>query len=496
MSANTMTHSLSRLVLAALVALASSAPLAAATPPKVKETSKGNAVVLVVPFANGDDVPDWAGFAMQELITDLYAQANTGSFTSSKQLDSVLRRKDLQLYDASDLELALPLAKALGVTDLIIGELKKDGAKYQVSAQRIVVAPKAASRSVTASGDDLPALAVELADKLLDAKPSEGPMTKNTKALEQASLCWIDLVRFPLQPRVGNVPPLDHAEAVESRCKAAADLDPQFGWPRAGVAILKSLRGKLAEGRADAKESQKGRFNAYGYIAESFAARRAGDLPAAKAALEWGIKERAGFLLAVGYLAEDRMEAEDYKGAVAAWDRYLKKAPHHPFALGQKAKALGYLGKHREALALTREALDFDPGDPELLIELASRMIDAKQDQEAESILRQAMDARPPRPLAWLRLGYLYMKQARWQDAHDILVDAATYAYREDEARTRGIVFADLAVVAAMQNRYSDAVEYLNAAKGEGNKHLPCDGVEFKAYAGRPEFTAACTVAK
>jgi tetratricopeptide (TPR) repeat protein len=317
-------------------------------------------------------------------------------------------------------------------------------------------------------------------------------MTHNGKALELASQCWLELVRYPMQPRIGNTAPLGRADLVESTCKGALDADPQLGWARAGLAVVHALREKAAEGRAEAKESQKGRFNAFGYVAESFCARRAGDLPAAKAALEWGIKERPGFLLAIGYLAEDRMEAEDYKGAVASWDRYLKRAPRHPYALGQKGKALGYLAKHKDAIALTRQALDLDPNDPELQIELASRLIDGQQDQEAEAVLRQAMEARPPRPLAWLRLGYLYLRQKRAQDAHDVLVEAVTYAYREDESRTRGLAFADLALVAAMQGKYRETVEYLTASKAEGNKGLPCSAQELKPFAGKPELAAVC----
>ena len=480
------------LTLTTIALPAGSAAAASAAPPKVKETSKGSVVALVAPFATGEDVGEWQGFAAQELLTDLFAQAGNGSFVSSKQLDSVLRRKDLQLYDAADLDVALPIARALGVTDLVVGEIKKEGGKLVVNARRIVVNAKAASRTVTASGEDLTTICVELADKLLDAKTNAGPFTTNMKALEEATLCWLDLVKYPLQPRVGAVPPLDHADAIESHCKAATAADPKLGWAHAGLAILLSLKDQGAPGRAEAKESQKGRFNAWGYIADAFCARRMGDLPAAKAALEWGIKERPGFLLAVGYLAEDRMEAEDYKGAVAAWDRYLKKAPHHPFALAQKGKALGYLKKDREALSLTRQALDFDPGDPELLIELGSRLIDAKQNQEAESTLRQAMEARPPRPLAWLRLGWLYLQQKRVQDAHDVLVEAVTYAYREDEARTRGYAFLDLAEVAGLQGKPAEAMEYLTAAKAEGMKKFPCAAESLQALRGKPEFTALC----
>jgi tetratricopeptide (TPR) repeat protein len=456
-------------------------------------------VVLVMPLATGEDVPEWGGYALQELITDQFAQVGVGNFVSSKQLDSVLRRKDLQLYDATDLEVALPLAKALGVTDLVMGELRRENGKLTVTAQRYAVAAGSPSRTATVSGgdDEITALAAELAGQLLDARPKGGPITGSAKALEQAALCWVDLIRYPLQPRLGNVPPLDRADAVEARCKAALEADPQFGWARAGVAILEALHGQKSEARADAQRSQQGRFNAAGYIAESFAARREGDHAAAKAALEAGYKERPGFLLALSFLAEDRMDADDYPGAVAAWDKYLKRAPHHPFALGQKAKALGYLHRHREALSLTRQALEFDPDDPELLIELASRQIDAGQEKEAEETLRRAMDARPPRPLAWLRLGWLYLKQKRVQDAHDVLVEAVTYAYREDESRTRGIAFADLAQASAMGGNLADALQYLAAAQAEGNKRLPCTEHEFDPLRGKPEFDALCgSVAK
>ncbi len=478
--------------LTAAALVSGSAAAASASPPKVKETSRDSVVALVAPFATSEGVPDWQGFAAQELITDLFAQAGNGSFISSKQLDSVLRRKDLQLYDAADLDVALPIARALGVTDLVVGELKREGGKLVATARRIVVGAKAPSRTVTASGDDLASISVELADKLLDAKAKVGPLTTNATALEEATLCWLDLVKYPLQPRVGATPPLDHADALEAHCRAAVAADPKLGWARAGLVILLSLKDQGALARAEAKESQKGRFNAWGYIAEAFSARRMGDLPAAKAALEWGIKERPGFLLAIGYLAEDRMEAEDYKAAVAAWDRYLKKAPHHPFALAQKGKALGYLKRDRDALSLTRQALDFDPGDPELLIELGSRLIDARQNQEAESTLRQAMEARPPRPLAWLRLGWLYLSQKRVQDAHDVLVEAVTYAYREDEARTRGYAFLDLAEVAGLQGKPGEAMEYLTAAKAEGMKKFPCAAESLKALKGKPEFDALC----
>ena len=44
---------------------------------------------------------------------------------------------------------------------------------------------------------------------------------------------------------------------------------------------------------------------------------------------------------------------------------------------------LARLGKKNEALQLTQEAVKKNPDDPELSIELASRLIDAGKDEEA-----------------------------------------------------------------------------------------------------------------
>lgn len=494
----------STLVALALAAL--SLPLAAAPAPKVKETPKKNVVALVVPFATADDVPDWMGFALSSVIADQFVQSGDGSWVADKQLDSVLRRKDLQLYDAADLEVAHPLAKSLGATDLVLGEIKREGAKLVVSARRVVVGKNEQSREakVEAGADDLASIGVQLAAKLLDAAPKKaGPLTASARALQEASLCWADLVRHPLQPRIGAVALIENADAVQAHCKAALDADPKLGWARAGLAVLAGMRGKAEEGRSEAVLARKERFVPMSYVAEAYCARRAGDAKGARAALEAGIKAHPGFLLAIGYLGEERMEAEDWQGAMEAWDKVLKRAPAHPFALGQKAHAAARLAQTktppdpklmRAALAYTREALDYDPNDPELLIELASRQIDAKQEAEAERTLRTAMEARPPRPLAWLRLGFLYLKQNKTRDAKDTLTEAVTYAYREDEARVRGLAFADLAVVAAMQNNYTEVVEYLAAARAEGlqDKKLPCDAVEMKAFKGRAEFDGVC----
>ena len=481
--------------LGAVVAILSLGFSARAAPAKVKETPKKDVVLLAVPFTTGEDDASWAGFAASELLTDLFSQEDRGAWVSSKQLDAALRRKDLQLYDASDLEVALPLARTLGATDVVSGTIESGEKGLTFHAERWSVAAKAKLREASVSGpiDKLPELVQQLGLQLLDLSPKTRLPSTDAKAIEAASRCWKGLVRYPLQPRAGIPPPLDGREGLLAQCEQAEKLDPRLAWARAGAAILHALENHLGDAAGEAKEAQRSdRFEAWGYIADSFVARRAGDAKGSQLALERALKARPGFLLAASYLGEDRMDAADYKGAIAAWDRVLKRSPEHPYALGQKAKALGYLHQDREALALTRRALDFDPGDPELLIELGSRQLDAGDRAGAEQSLRSAMEARPPRPIAWLRLGWLYILENKPREAHDTLIEAVTYAYRDDEARTRAGLFADLALVAGMENKEHEAAEYLQEAKKQGYGQLPCNAPQLKGVRGKASIEAIC----
>src|SRR5438093_1116333 len=57
--------------------------------------------ILVVPFVPRGDAPPAAGIAVAEAIVDVVVQANRDNFLTLKQLDAVLRRRDLRLDDAA-----------------------------------------------------------------------------------------------------------------------------------------------------------------------------------------------------------------------------------------------------------------------------------------------------------------------------------------------------------------------------------------------------------
>jgi tetratricopeptide (TPR) repeat protein len=289
--------------------------------------------------------------------------------------------------------------------------------------------------------------------------------------------------------------PQDALSAAEADCAAAIKADPKLGLARAGLAVTYAVRGKFAEARREAEAARKDRFVPLAVLAEAFAARKMKDAAGARAILQDAVDERPGFLHALGYLAEDRMEAGDDEQALVLFERYLSRSPGHPWAMGKKARELSKLGRKEEGIKLSEKALALDPQDPELLIETASRYLDAGQDAKAEPLLKKAASAEPPRPLANLRLGFLYLHEQKLKEARAALEACIAQARREDEARTRGVAHADLALVGGKENKYDEALAELGKARAEGNNHLPCQEPEIKRWMDKPALAKICQAA-
>src|SRR6266571_261492 len=95
------------------------------------------ATVLVVPFAPKGNAPPAAGIGVAESIVDVVVQGKADNFLTLKQLDAVLRRRDLRL-DATELSgMALELARALGATDVVTGEVWLNDGKWLIDARRL-----------------------------------------------------------------------------------------------------------------------------------------------------------------------------------------------------------------------------------------------------------------------------------------------------------------------------------------------------------------------
>ena len=453
--------------------------------------------IFVAPFAVKGQAQPWAGVAAAECVLDVVVQQNKDNFLTMKQLDAVLRRRDLRLDDAAVAAGAVELGKTLGATDLVTGEVSISGNEAVLTAKRIKLADGSEAAAAEASGarKDLAHLAQLLAKDLFGAKELPPPLTQSEKALEAGSRCEVVLARQPLGAHSKMTLPPDKLQEAEKQCQAALAADPKLGIARAGLAVTLAARAQFSEARKQAQKARADRFVPFAVLAESYAARRMKDVPAWSDILEKAVDERPGFLHALGYLAEDRMEQGDDKEALALFVRYLNRSPNHPWAMSKKARELARLGQTDEAIELSEKALSLNPGDPELLIETASRYIDAGRDPRAEPLLKQAMEAKPPRPVAALRLGYLYIRTHKLPQAREALEKCVQMATREDEARTRGIAHADLARVAAKQNKYPEAVAELQKARAEGNDRLPCEEPELSRWKERPELKQVCVEA-
>ena len=453
--------------------------------------------ILVAPFAVHGDGIGWAGVAVAESVTDVVVQANRENFITMKQLDAVLRRRDLKLDEAAVPPRANEVARALGATDLIVGDVTVQGDGFALEARRVrlkdgVVLVTAREEGTRAQ---LPVLAQKLGRAVLADTGTLGPMTRSVQALELATRCELGLVRQQLgaRARVSLTP--EQAAQAEKDCRAALKADPALGLAHAGLAVALAVRGKLPQARKEAQAASSARFVPLASLADAFAAHQLHDTAAARGVLHDAVEERPGFLHALGYMAEDHIDKGEDKEALEVLDRYLARAPDHPWALGKKARELARLKQFDEAVEVSEKALGLDPGDPELLIETASRYIDAGRDARAEPLLQQAAHADPPRPLALLRLGYLYFRGHKLKEARAALDQCIVEARRDDETRTRGIAHTDLARIDAKQNKYAEAVEELGKARKEGFNRLPCDEPELARWKERPELARTCAEA-
>src|SRR4051794_17486532 len=93
--------------------------------------------ILVVPFATKGEAPAASGIAVAETLIDAVVQGKADNFFTLKQVDAVLRRRDLRLDTPEAPGIAQELGHALGATDVVTGEVWLSGGKWTVDARRL-----------------------------------------------------------------------------------------------------------------------------------------------------------------------------------------------------------------------------------------------------------------------------------------------------------------------------------------------------------------------
>jgi hypothetical protein len=269
--------------------------------------------ILVMPLARRGDAPPAAGIAVAEAILDVVVQTNQDRFLTLQQVAAELRRQDLRLDDLAVSGHALELARALGATEVVDGEVSLREGRWRIEARRLKVAggePAGLGREEGSRGA-LPAIAYKVGLDLFPVHLDPGPLTGSAAALEQAALCELQLARQPLRAKTELAVTPEGLAAAQRACRAALQADSRLGLARAGLAVTLAARGRFSAARKQAKRAQGNRFVPLAVLGEAYALEKMGDVAGWRGVLEAGVDARPGFLQASGYLAETRMVQGD-----------------------------------------------------------------------------------------------------------------------------------------------------------------------------------------
>lgn len=434
--------------------------------------------LLVVPFTvTGDSDAAWMGMAAAETILELAEKAPELNVLTVRQLNTVLKRRDLLFADVSSPEEARKVAVYLGATDVAVGTIEiRAGQVMGVASQVVQVAGGRASSK---------ALANLVAKAALSIRPEE--------ALRRTIACLEALLPQPLGPRARPVLAPEALARARGECEAALAADAGSTLARAGRALVLVNSGDAERGLFEARAAQRRGPVTLATLVEYYARMQLHDDARALAALAAAVKARPGFLHARGYIGEHHHAAKEHSRALEAFEAYLARCPGHPWVMAQIGQSLARLGKLDLSIAVTRRALALDPENAELAIELGSRLIDAGKLDDAVAALEPALGAEPRRPLAFLRLGYTRLLQGRLAEAVPPLQYAVTSAWHEDEFRTRGYAHFDLARVRARQGDVEEALRELADARAEGEpRKIPCAEPDLAPLAADARFKVFC----
>jgi tetratricopeptide (TPR) repeat protein len=456
--------------------------------------------VLFVPFTvTGPREASWAALVAAEQLLQRAHAAPQINALSVRQLNTVLKRRDLMFEDLAAPELAARVGSVLGATHAVVGNVDASGDTWKLSASLVRIPGGAVIASASAeSAERIEGAIAAVGDALfaaLGVKGAAAPAVQSDpRAWIQTGRCLEAMLPQPLGPRARPSLAQDALAEAKAACEAAVALGPELALARAGLALLRVNEGDAKAGLAEAKAAQAREFSALGVLAEYYARMQLHEDAAAVAALEAAVKAQPGFLHARGYIGEHYNDHDEYAKALKAFEAYLARCPGHPWVMAQIGYSKARLGQLDESLKITREALARDPDNAEMAIELASRLIDAKRLDEAADALGPSLAADPPRPLAQLRLGYIRLLQGRLDEAEPPLRRALRDASREDEGRTRGFAHFDLARIYARQGKLEEAVLELLDSRAEGHpKKLSCSEPDLQKIAADKRFTEICT---
>jgi tetratricopeptide (TPR) repeat protein len=257
--------------------------------------------------------------------------------------------------------------------------------------------------------------------------------------------CYARIVRQPIgieNPTV--LAETELANAVAS-CRQALSLVPGWEAARSTLAIALAIQGRDKEAVGElAKLSPDAKAHAFYWIGRFWLVTRYQSNDAWTAVLRAAIDQAPNSLLLRGYLAEQLNAIGHQEEALTAWQDYRTLAPDSPFVLARLGYTLSRLHRDKEALEVTRAAVERDPSSTNLKLELASRLIDAGTPEQAIEVLTPLATSDARAEIS-LRLGYAQLMADHLDAAEPLIERALAQAQQPSEWRTRARAKYDLA---------------------------------------------------
>ena len=443
--------------------------------------------VAIAPFTTTSTQEyEWIGLALADALSlRVHKQSELNALTL-RQVKAAIRHDNIDVANLMDDKTASALGRQLGADFLLVGSYVALWPDIEIHVKTLDPQNNKVIHAEVISGnlDELTQLEARLAQTLAkdlgakDAAANPGAFgTASLQAWRSSTLGASLLLEQSLSPEAAdpNVPlrlPASAIGTAEKHLEHATKVDADFGNAWATLGIAQILKGdEKAAWRSFGKASALGAgHDPTAALGATFVRMRQGRWDDAANILKTAIERHPGFLHARGYLGQLYNRQGRHREALAAFDAYLSVAPHQAWALAQRGYTKSKLKDHVGAIDDTLTAVKLLPESPSLLVQLASRYIDAGKLVGAEDALQQAIKADPQESIAYVRLGYVYLLQGKDSQAITVSEKALTYTPNDTSAHEKAYAHLNLARAYGHQGDLNKAFEHLQKAKAAGIK--------------------------
>lgn len=440
--------------------------------------------VVAVPFSTTAADHVWIGSGLAHALNlRIYAQPGLNAM-SLRQVRAAARNDGLDLADAANPAVASALGRQLGADTMVVGD-------YAVEDGRIIVELRVLQPGggqilfegpIHGTLDGLVELEAKLAATLATALGAKQPDvslgafgTRSVVAWREVTLglggaSWQSLSPRNASASKPRVLSEETLATIDTHFRTATELDEDYGEAWAGRGLVAALRDDFDAALEHLTQATavSGAHQPTAVLASYYLLLRQGRADEAAGVLERALAVHPGFLHARGYLAELYIQLGRYEDALKAYGDYLAVAPRQPWALAQRGYVRAKLGDTEGAIADTITAVDLLPRSPTLLIELASRYIDAGKLIGAEDTLRHALELHPEEGRIYVRLCYVYLLQENEEVAIPLCEKSLSLNGATERRRDRGYAHLNLAQAYGRAGELDTAFDHLERAKSEG----------------------------